>query len=662
MKKKVLCTGTCGFIFSNFIRRAIYTKLPYSFVSIDRVNFDDLNSVYWNKNHIFYIADIRDQHIIDTIFRFEKPDIVIHGAAESVREDTIIPYMGPTKIEHLEVKELWNRFSKRNIIETRNDGVEIINLNSDQQRALTIKNGFGQWKKIKQISRHWYNGTLINMRQKWGEIDVTPNHSIYNSNMELTKPNPEVELLSIRSIQPSHSLKHKVEKFGNYEWKTSIDDLLFMIAFYVTEGSAFYNKKNGSYILDFPQNNIEDIYRIQQIFNNNFDVKGNVIVRKCSSFRVANKRLFNIFVKECKYHSDKKIIPSFIFKLQPYLQKDFIKYLVYFDGHKYSNTNSKYSTNSRLMASQLSTLFSLVKQDYSYARKVFKNSKWKDSYCFNLSARQNKLNKSIYEEYMYDGYVYDLEIDDTHKFVCGLGNVIVHNTHVDNSLSDANSFVTSNVLGTQVLINAAVKYGVERFIYISTDEVYGHLENESDPSWKEEASLNPRNPYSSTKVAGELLVKAAHNSHGLNYNITRSANNYGPRQTPDKLIPKVIKNIKAGLPIPVYGQGLQVRDWTHVYDNCAGIMTVLEKGAPNEVYNISANQEFSNIEVVQNICNVMKDGHNLITFVKDRPGHDFRYSIDSSKLKKLGWSPTIKFKDGIISTIDWFMDNQWFLK
>lgn len=317
MKKKVLCTGTCGFIFSNFIRRAIYEKLNYSFVSIDRVNFGDSNPIYWNRNHTFHIGDIRDQHIVDTIFKFERPDVVIHGAAE---------------------------------------------------------------------------------------------------------------------------------------------------------------------------------------------------------------------------------------------------------------------------------------------------------------------------------------------------------THVDNSLSDANSFVTSNVLGTQVLINASLKFDVEKFIYISTDEVYGHLENESAPSWKEEAPLNPRNPYSSTKVAGELLVKAAHNSHGLNYNITRSANNYGPRQTPDKLIPKVIKNIKAGLPIPVYGQGLQVRDWTHVYDNCAGIITVLEKGEPNEVYNISANQEFSNIEVVQHICNVMKAGHDLITFVKDRPGHDFRYSIDSSKLKKLGWLPGIKFKDGIIDTVDWFTNNQWFLK
>lgn len=317
MKKKVLITGSCGFIFGNFIRKAIYEKHPYNFVSIDRVNSNTINSMYWNKNHTFHIADIRDQHVIDTIFQFEKPDIVIHGAAE---------------------------------------------------------------------------------------------------------------------------------------------------------------------------------------------------------------------------------------------------------------------------------------------------------------------------------------------------------THVDNSLDDPNSFVTSNVLGTQVMINACMKHNVERFVFISTDEVYGHLENEDAQSWKEDAPLNPRNPYSATKAAGEMLVRAAHKSHGLTYNITRSANNYGPRQTPDKLLPKVIKNVLQGIPIPVYGQGLQMRDWTHVFDNCSAVLKILEKGEPNETYNISANQELSNIEVVQKVCNVMKGGHSLISFVKDRPGHDFRYSIDSSKMKSLGWKPEYTFPNGIQQTIDWYTNNQWYLK
>lgn len=245
-------------------------------------------------------------------------------------------------------------------------------------------------------------------------------------------------------------------------------------------------------------------------------------------------------------------------------------------------------------------------------------------------------------------------------------DIVIHGaaeTFVDASLDNPNAFVTSNVLGTQVIINCCVKHKVEKLIYISTDEVYGQLTSESDQAWTEEASLNPRNPYSASKAAGELLVQAAAKSYGLIYNITRSSNNYGPRQTPEKLIPKAIKCILNDEKIPIYGQGLQIRDWTHVFDNCAAILTILQKGQNNEIYNISANQEFTNIEVIQEICNTMKMGYNLISFIKDpRQGHDFRYAIDATKLKTLGWKPGFKFKDGIIETIGWYMDNRWFLK
>jgi dTDP-glucose 4,6-dehydratase len=245
-------------------------------------------------------------------------------------------------------------------------------------------------------------------------------------------------------------------------------------------------------------------------------------------------------------------------------------------------------------------------------------------------------------------------------------DIVIHGaaeSFVDYSLEDPNAFVTSNVLGTQVVINACVKHKVDRLIYISTDEVYGQLTSELDAPWTEEAPLNPRNPYSASKAAGELLVKAAHASHGLIYNITRSSNNYGPRQTSEKLIPKAIKCVLHDQKIPIYGQGLQIRDWTHVFDNCAAILTVLNSGKPNETYNISANQELPNIEVIQKICNAMGKGHDLISFIEDpRKGHDFRYSIDSTKIKELGWKPNYKFKEGIIDTVDWYNINQWMLK
>jgi dTDP-glucose 4,6-dehydratase len=245
-------------------------------------------------------------------------------------------------------------------------------------------------------------------------------------------------------------------------------------------------------------------------------------------------------------------------------------------------------------------------------------------------------------------------------------DIVIHGaaeSFVDDSLKDPNKFITSNVMGTQVIANACVKWEVERLIYISTDEVYGQLENETEAAWNEESPMNPRNPYSASKAAGELIVKAAHASFGLNYNITRSSNNYGPRQTSEKLIPKVIKCVFDGTKIPIYGQGLQIRDWTYVMDNCAGIISVLNDGKLNETYNISANQEFTNIEIIQKVCNALGKGHDLISFIPDpRGGHDFRYSIDCSKLKELGWKPGFKFKEGIVNTVEWYQRNPWFLR
>ena len=292
----------------------------------------------------------------------------------------------------------------------------------------------------------------------------------------------------------------------------------------------------------------------------------------------------------------------------------------------------------------------------------------KQPYTFISVDRVNGNGNALYQNKNHTFHIADIR--DQHVmdilFQFERPDIVIHGaaeSFVDYSLSDPNSFVTSNVLGTQVIINACLKHGVERLIYISTDEVYGQLTNETDIAWKEDAPLNPRNPYSATKAAGELMVKAAHTTHGLIYNITRSSNNYGPRQTPEKLIPKAIKCILHDQKIPLYGQGLQIRDWTHVFDNCSAILTVLNHGQPNETYNISANQEFPNIEVIQKICNAMGKGHDLISFIEDpRGGHDFRYSVDSSKIKELGWKPSYKFKEGIVETVEWYKTNNWMLK
>jgi len=278
---------------------------------------------------------------------------------------------------------------------------------------------------------------------------------------------------------------------------------------------------------------------------------------------------------------------------------------------------------------------------------------------------------SLHNIYANKGHIFYVgDVADPHfidvVFQIERPDIVVHGaaeTHVDNSISGAVPFIKSNVLGTQVIVDACVKYNVERLIYISTDEIYGQLSSESDKAWSETSPLDPRNPYSASKAAGELIVQAANKTHNLQYNITRCCNNFGPRQSADKLMPKIINNIIHGEKVPIYGQGKQLREWIHVFDNCEAIMTILRSSPPNEIYNISSGYEFSNVEVFQEICNVMEKGYDLLNFIKDpRPGHDFRYSVDSSKIRSLGWKPKFRFREGLKQCAAWYINNQWILR
>lgn len=282
------------------------------------------------------------------------------------------------------------------------------------------------------------------------------------------------------------------------------------------------------------------------------------------------------------------------------------------------------------------------------------------------ACRSPKVTQNIYVNKGHTFYIGD--VSDRHFvnviFEVERPDIVIHaaaETFVDDAIQNADAFVKSNVLGTQVIIDACLKWDVGRLIYISTDEVYGQLDNEQTPSWKEDAPFAPRNPYSASKAAGELFVRAAHQTHGLEYNITRSANNYGPRQSLRNFIPKIIHNVLQEQPVPVFGQGRQMREWLHVEDNCAAVMAILQEGKPNETYNISSSDEFSNLEVFHEVCNVLGKGHELLTFVEDRKGHDFRYSVDSTKIRSLGWKPTFRLKrGGLAHTCNWYVKNPWF--
>jgi len=230
-------------------------------------------------------------------------------------------------------------------------------------------------------------------------------------------------------------------------------------------------------------------------------------------------------------------------------------------------------------------------------------------------------------------------------------------THVDRSIVEAGTFIVTNVLGTYNLLEAVRKFDVSKFMQISTDEVYGQIH---EGSFRESDKLSPRNPYSASKAGADLLCQAYFETYGLPIIITRSSNNYGPYQHPEKLIPKTIIYALLNKPIPVYGTGENIRDWLYVEDNCEAICLVLHKGNVGEIYNIASHQEIQNKRVVETILELVNKPKSLIRYVKDRPGHDIRYSLNTEKMEKLGWKPKTEFIKGMKKTVEWYKRNvEW---
>ena len=233
-------------------------------------------------------------------------------------------------------------------------------------------------------------------------------------------------------------------------------------------------------------------------------------------------------------------------------------------------------------------------------------------------------------------------------------------SHVDRSIEDPGIFLKTNILGTQVLMDACRKYGIKRFHQVGTDEVYGDLPlDRPDLFFTEQTPLHTSSPYSASKASADLLVMAYHRTFGLPVTISRCSNNYGPYQFPEKLIPLMIANALADKPLPVYGEGLNVRDWLYVEDHCKAIDLILQKGRVGEVYNIGGHNEMRNIDIVKLICKELGKPESLITYVTDRKGHDMRYAINPNKIhSELGWLPETMFAEGIKKTIRWYLDNK----
>ncbi|MER7503233.1 dTDP-glucose 4,6-dehydratase [Nonomuraea pusilla] len=227
-------------------------------------------------------------------------------------------------------------------------------------------------------------------------------------------------------------------------------------------------------------------------------------------------------------------------------------------------------------------------------------------------------------------------------------------THVDRSITGAADFVTTNVLGTQRLLQAALDADVRTFVQISTDEVYGSI---AEGSWTEDEPLLPNSPYSAAKASADLLCRSYHRTYGLDVRVTRCSNNYGPYQYPEKIIPLFVTNLIDGRPVPLYGDGRNVREWLHVDDHCRAVQLVLEKGAPGEVYNVGGGVELTNLELTGRLLDAFGAGWDRVERVPDRPGHDLRYSVDSGKIRAIGYEPRVDFEQGLADVVRWYRDN-----
>ena len=279
----------------------------------------------------------------------------------------------------------------------------------------------------------------------------------------------------------------------------------------------------------------------------------------------------------------------------------------------------------------------------------------------NIKDLENKNNyKFVYGSITDRDFVYDLFSKE--NFDCVIN--FAAESHVDNSIKDPEIFLRTNIIGTEVLMDACLKYNVKRYHQVSTDEVYGDLPlDRPDLLFREDTPIHTSSPYSTSKASADLLVMAYYRTYGLPVTISRCSNNYGPYQFPEKLIPKTISKALKNEKIPVYGKGENVRDWIHVIDHNIGVDLIVRKGKIGEIYNLGGHSEKKNIDIVKLILKQMNKSEDLIEFVEDRKGHDLRYAIDSSKVEKeLGWKRTYTFEEGIKETIDWYLNNEDWIK
>jgi dTDP-glucose 4,6-dehydratase len=654
---RILITGGAGFIGSNFILYMLKKYPGLKITNLDKLtyagNLENLRSVAKDQRYKFIKGDICDRKIVEKAMK--DCDIVVHFAAESIPESVYLPVQSTPSIgtRLLTFGELWKEQSKNNKPKKNSQG-EAIFLRGKQTKALSFLNG-GQWMPIRAITRHWYDGKIIKLNQKWGAIEATPNHSIYSANLELTNPEANPELLAVRGI-------NEIRKKGG----RTTNDLLKILAAYITEGNTTFNKANGGYITEISQGDKEWLGDIKGSIKKEFGLNSCIIRHKKKNFKdvyalqISDKIFFNYLVNNCGKYCSEKCFPDWIFDLETKKREFFWEKLLEGDGTK----DGRYTTTSYKLANQIGLLLTLQKKEFTVFEYDRKNSKRSWEYKTGLAGQHHGLNQRKKTEVDYKGWVYDLEVEKTHNFICGIGNIVCHNTHVDRSISGPAIFVQTNVIGTQVLLDVAKEKNIKRFHHISTDEVFGALPlDKSKMRFGEKTPYSPHSPYSASKAASDHLVRAYFDTFDLPTTISNCSNNYGPFHFPEKVIPLFITNAMQDKPLPIYGRGKAVRDYLYVTDHCSAIDLILQKGKAGETYCVGGDSEKNGVEVADTILDALGKPSSLKTFVEDRRGHDMRYAIDHSKItRELGWKPSVSFEEGIKKTIDWYCQNELWWK
>ena len=687
---KLLVTGGSGFIGSNFVRHVLATRPDDTVVNLDKLTYAgnpaNLKDVERDPRYAFVHGDICDGKLVRDVAR--GVDAVINFAAESVVAETFIPIHWGHGIKLATVEEAFETYGRKRGILIGADGVQVVQPDLPLF-AMAFRNGMGQWRRITQFTRHWYSGRVVTLQQKWGQITVTPNHCVYDANSQLVAAESNPELLAVRKMNVDRSRHRDYIEIALPEIKATdgrlyapsakgggrprevyvqqclkgepLLALMRVLGAYVAEGNANLNRANGGYQVCIANDDPAYLCEIQndaELFTN---AASSITWRKkpgSHQLTFSSKIIYLLVTTLCGAHSYEKRVPDALFTLEDEYKHAFLDNYLRGDGNtqRYKTVETRrLATNSPRLAAGLGLLLSMLDLDYSLNYPQQRPKRWRPQYAMNIVSTYDARGERKYSEAEYHGYVYDLTVEDAHNFAAGVGNVVVHNTHVDRSLRAPDAFLQTDVFGVHTLLEAVKDLKIPRLVHISTDEVYGSVERgasrEGDP-------LRPSNPYSASKAGGDLLALAYWHTHRLPVLITRSSNNFGPWQYPEKVIPLFVTNALEDRSLPLYGDGRNVRDWLYVLDNCAAIDLVLRKGQEGEVYNIGGGHEVENIVLTRQILHLLGKPETLIQPVKDRPGHDRRYALDSKKVHQLGWTPRHRFGDALAATVAWYREHE----